>query len=764
MKKLKSGITDLGLLRQNAGKILKRNIVKENLQFFDFVSSGFFTLTYEGKIIGLNLYGSQMLGKERLNLINSMFGFFVSDNTRTIFNHFLRKIFESRTKENCKVTLSSNGTGTIYVNLNGIIAESGEHCLVTAEDITVRKQSVDTIKELEKQRFAILQNAMDGFWLVDKQGSLLEVNEAYCRMSGFSEKELLSMCINELEAVEVTSEIATRIQKIGILSKDRFETRHRRKDGSIFDVEISVRYKSADDGKFVAFIRDITERRKAEEALKQKEDLLNKAEEIAHLGSWSLDFITNRLTWSDEIYHIFGLEQHEFPATYEGFLDAVHPEDREIINSAYLNSIQEGKESYEIEHRIIRKYSGELRHVYEKCEHIRDASGKIVRSVGMIHDITERKQTADAIMENERLLRESQAMAQIASYSVDLITRTWKASPEMYKIFGIDKTYPNTLDGWFERIHPEFQAALSVYLLRVEDEKKRFDHEYKIFRFKDGNERWVHGLGEIIYDHQLNPVRMIGTLQDITERKYAEEALKRLNEELEDRVKQRTDELLNVTVEVEERERNHFSRELHDGLGPLLSAVKLYFQWLSETDDVEKIRIITEKGNKYIEKAIQTTREVALGLNSVILNNLGYEDTILNFIQSINDTNKLTINFKYNSKDRFNNLLETSLYRITTELINNTVKYAKATYVNITFNYQKEKNRIVFSYHDNGIGFDLDNTTKTNKGLGLMNIQRRIKVIGGTIKIETSFGKGMNVFIELPVNEINNEKRINLFV
>jgi len=623
---------------------------------------------------------------------------------------------------------------------------------------------VATIKEHEKQRLAILQTAMDGFWLVDLQGKLLEVNETYCRMSGYSEKELLSLHIHELEAAEATTEIAARIQMIVNLGEDRFETQHRRKDGSIFDVEISVQYQSDEGGRIVGFIRDITGRKKAEEALKQKEDLLNKAEEIAHLGSWALDHLTNRLTWSDEIYHIFGLQQQEFPATYEGFLDAVHPEDREMVNSVYLNSMQEGKESYEIEHRIIRKSSGELRHVFEKCEHLRDATGKIVRSVGMTHDITERKHSADAIMENERLLRESQAMAQIGSYSVDLITRTWKASPEMYKIFGVDETYPNTLEGWFERVHPEFRATLSVYLFQVEAEKKRFDHEYKIFRFNDGNERWVHGLGEFICDHQMNPVRMIGTLQDITGRKYNEEALKRLNEELEERVRERTAELLNVKVEVEELERNRFSRELHDGLGPLLSAVKLYFQWLSETDDVEKIRIITEKGNHYIEKAIQTTREVALGLSSVILDNLGYAEAVLNYVQSISDSQKLTINFKFNSKDRFNNLLETNLYRITTELINNTVKYAKATSVNIAFNYHKSKNNITFSYFDNGIGFDLDNIKKTSKGLGLLHIQQRIKIIGGTIKIETGYGKGMNVFIELPVIEINSEKQMNLFV
>jgi PAS domain S-box-containing protein len=97
------------------------------------------------------------------------------------------------------------------------------------------------------------------------------------------------------------------------------------------------------------------------------------------------------LTWSDEIYSIFGLQPQEFKATYEGFLDSVYPDDREAVDSVYSNSILEGKNSYEIEHRVLRKNSGEIRYVYEKCEHLKDASGNIIQSVGMVHDITERK-------------------------------------------------------------------------------------------------------------------------------------------------------------------------------------------------------------------------------------------------------------------------------------------------------------------------------------------------------------------------------------
>ncbi len=144
---------------------------------------------------------------------------------------------------------------------------------------------------------------------------------------------------------------------------------------------------------------DIIERAQAEELLRENERRLNRAQEIAHLGSWELDVVNNRLTWSDEVYRIFGLQPQEFGATYEAFLEAVHPGDRDTVDAAYSASLREGIDTYEIEHRVVRKSTGEIRTVLERCEHIRDASGQIIRSIGMVHDITERKRAEKALRE-----------------------------------------------------------------------------------------------------------------------------------------------------------------------------------------------------------------------------------------------------------------------------------------------------------------------------------------------------------------------------
>jgi signal transduction histidine kinase len=208
---------------------------------------------------------------------------------------------------------------------------------------------------------------------------------------------------------------------------------------------------------------------------------------------------------------------------------------------------------------------------------------------------------------------------------------------------------------------------------------------------------------------------------------------------------------------VEERERNRYSSELHDGLGPLLSTVKLYFQWLADTTDQGKAKIITEKGNYCIDSAIRTTREMALGLSSLILVRSGYVKTILNYIETIKELQKLTIDFVFNSEDRFGYLVETTLYRITTELINNTIKYANASQIEITFNYHKDIYLTTFSYIDNGIGFNFSDVERNRKGLGLLNIQQRVNILKGIMQIETSPGKGLKIYIELPVSERSND-------
>jgi PAS domain S-box-containing protein len=139
---------------------------------------------------------------------------------------------------------------------------------------------------------------------------------------------------------------------------------------------------------------------------------LSASQKMAHLGSWELDLGTDVLTWSDEVYNIFGVNPDKFGASYAAFLEIIHPDDIKKVNEAYQNSIDKGMDTYEIEHRIVKKNTSETRYLHEKCRHIRNGNGEIIRSLGMVHDVTERKMME---MASERNNERLELLSQISS-------------------------------------------------------------------------------------------------------------------------------------------------------------------------------------------------------------------------------------------------------------------------------------------------------------------------------------------------------------
>lgn len=141
--------------------------------------------------------------------------------------------------------------------------------------------------------------------------------------------------------------------------------------------------------------RDISERIQAEARMHESEERLVEAQRISHLGNWALDHISGELFWSDQVFRLFEIDPHDFAPTYEGFLNAVHPEDRESVNNAYTHSLQTRK-PYEIVHRLLMR-DGRIKWVHERCQTSFDAQGAPIRSVGTIQDISEQQETQQRI-------------------------------------------------------------------------------------------------------------------------------------------------------------------------------------------------------------------------------------------------------------------------------------------------------------------------------------------------------------------------------
>ncbi len=251
-----------------------------------------------------------------------------------------------------------------------------------SENVSLRNRAVSDLQH-------VLDTNIDGYWLLDGQGCLLDVNQSYCNMSGYSREELLEMCIPQLEAKEQSPEdVKAHMKVIVERGWDVFDSRHRCKDGSEIEVEVSTTYWKEED-RFFVFVRDITDRVIATAALERERKLLEEAQKVGHFGSWELDLLSGKLVWSDQIFEIFEVDKTQFRASYEAFLAGIHPEDRDKVNQAYTDSLAD-KKPYQIVHRL-QMPDGRIKWVEERCSSTFDESGKPIRSIGTVQNVTERE-------------------------------------------------------------------------------------------------------------------------------------------------------------------------------------------------------------------------------------------------------------------------------------------------------------------------------------------------------------------------------------
>jgi PAS domain S-box-containing protein len=307
--------------------------------------------------------------------------------------------------------------------------------------------------------------------------------------------------------------------------------------------------------KVVVSLIDITDRRQTEEVLKNTATRLNEAQRLAHIGNWELDLTDNVLIWSDEIFRIFEIDSDKFGASYEAFLDAVHPEDRDAVNSAYTTSL-ETRTPYAIEHRLLFP-DGRVKYVHEQCETYYEGDTP-VRSIGTVQDITERIRAEEKITVSEERLRLTLEATQIGIFDWDLENDSWYASPQYYTMLGYEpKEGMGDRQEWLERVHPDDRTFVEAKIREMlagnlsADSPPAYAYEARM-RHADGTYRWHQVKGfNVKRDQQGRVMRMLGIRRDITQRKTAEEALRRLNSELDRRVLDRTAQLEAVNKELE---------------------------------------------------------------------------------------------------------------------------------------------------------------------------------------------------------------------
>jgi PAS domain S-box-containing protein len=374
--------------------------LKRYSELFDFAPVGYFDLTADGTIRLANFTGANLVGRECARLKGRCFQTLLAEPDRTAFSDFLQRVFATRTRQVRDITLLKPDQTRLHARLEAHLSPEDGSCRLAMSDITECSRVEAALRESDTRYRTILRTAMDGFWLVDMQGRLLEVNETYCRMSGYSAPELLALHILDLEADETAAATAVHIQKIMALGEDRFESRHRRKDGSVFDVEISVQYQPAEGGYIVAFLRDISERKRREHELKENQARLALAMDQAQLADWEMDAATETFTFNDRFYALYATTAereggYQMPALVYAreFLPA---EERQLVPEDVARLVAGKIDELQAEHRI-RRRDGELRNIAVRINVVRDASGRVVGTRGSNQDITARHRAEQAL-------------------------------------------------------------------------------------------------------------------------------------------------------------------------------------------------------------------------------------------------------------------------------------------------------------------------------------------------------------------------------
>ncbi len=270
-------------------------------------------------------------------------------------------------------------------------------------DITPYKRAENALRLKAEQHKSILRTAMDGFWMAETTGKILEVNEAYCQTSGYSQEELLKMNIRELEADESDSDVAMHAERIVALGQDRFESRHRRKDGTILDMEACVQYRPEDGGRFVCFIKDITERKTSEEALRNSErKWRNILVNTPQIGI-SLDPEGNIVFANHYFLKLTGWEEHEVIG--RNWFDMFIPEHARREMREIFSMVVHHKQTLDFsthENEILLK-NGEHRNVAWSNALTKDGSGNITDATCLGIDLTERKDWETRLLQAQKM-------------------------------------------------------------------------------------------------------------------------------------------------------------------------------------------------------------------------------------------------------------------------------------------------------------------------------------------------------------------------
>ena len=419
-------------------------------------------------------------------------------------------------------TVNRRASGEIVpveVTTNYVVFEGEEYVAGTIRDISERKRAEGALRASEERFRTLVDHATDAFGLVDDRGIIIDVNREACESRGYRREEMIGMSVSEVDP-DVDLDVIQKRFEAGeeVLT---FESRNRRKDGTVFPVEVRTRRFVSQEGRLFSLTlgRDITERKRAEEALRKSEELYRALLEVSPQMIWGM-----RGDTSDHYFNQWWYDSRLTRRERRPRLQVVHPAPphRGLVAAGH----RAGREW--VPDPVRRAADGQFRWHFSRGLPVRDADGRIVRWVGVAIDIHDRREAEEALRRSEAWLSEAQRLSHTGSWVLDWKTNELKHwSPELLRICGFDPDagIPST-EAVRERTHPEDRAKNLEEVETAIRERTGVAGERRVV-LPDGTIRHL----DVIPTRSVGqPIEIIRTAMDVTERKCAEEALRESEE------------------------------------------------------------------------------------------------------------------------------------------------------------------------------------------------------------------------------------------
>ncbi|MCI0508388.1 MAG: PAS domain S-box protein [Gammaproteobacteria bacterium] len=494
-----------------------------------------------GKFVAINDSHSRLFGYS-LEALNKLgLGRLYQLNSQTSAAEALNQLKQAEPYEVFIWRASNHLGGIVNVEITGtdIEIDGGNYLLLVNKPIsesssTTKFSGMTSIAEAfhdaEAKWRSITEHSADHIMLLDTQGTILYINHT---VPGLSIEQVIGLSAYNFvkpEQVPILKNAYQNVIKTG--QPTRFEIDYETANDVIYlenHVGPVLR-----DGKVIALTvasRDVSRWRNTLKALEKSQEHLRHALEASQMSTWEWDLETNNVLWSDGVESMFGMESGSFQGSYEAFFNLVHPDDRQLLNVRIQQTLEHDVPLY-VEHRCIYP-DGSLHWLNSRGKVYRDASAKPQRIIGTITDITQRRESEEALRQSEFLLAKSQEIAHIGSYSWDVASNKYTWSDEMYRIFGLTKEiFDGSPESVIENaVHPKDRNKLYEGQKHLLETKKPQPMEFRITR-PDGGIRHVYANAYLNFDNQGNVKSTIGTVQDITERKLAEAALRESQQKL----------------------------------------------------------------------------------------------------------------------------------------------------------------------------------------------------------------------------------------